>query len=198
MGKDALETIWTRRVTRAFTDQLVSKEDLETVVEAARWAPSAGNRRLQKFIVVENPRRIRQIRAISPGMSGYPSALVVICTDWQKAEREGLPLGHCNAYIDVGTAAENMLLAAHALELGTCPVASFSKEALKVLLDLPDWLSPDLVVCLGYPAKTPRSTRMIPAKPIHWQDLTYWERYDVDANGSTPSQVREEARDETK
>jgi len=92
-----------------------------------------------------------------------------------------LPLGHCNVFIDVGTAAENMLLAAHALGLGSVPVASFSKEALKVLLDLPDWLSPDLIICLGYPAKDPRSTRMIPAKPIRWQDLTYWERYDGEA-----------------
>ena len=180
MSNPVIETIRSRRVIRSFTDQPVSKTDLETVVEAGRWAPSASNNRLQKFIVVQNPRRIRQIRAISPGMFGHPPVLVIICTDWRKAKRLGLPVGNRGAYIDVGTAAENMLLAAHALGLGAGPVTSFSKEALKVLLDLPDWLSPDLIVCLGHRAEDSRLRRTMPAKPLHWQALTFWEGYDED------------------
>lgn len=183
MTDPVIETIRSRRVTRTFSDAPVSRADLETVVEAARWAPSASNNRLQKFIVIQNPRKIRQIRAISPGMFGYPPALVIICTDWRKAESLGLPVGDCGAYIDVGTAAENMLLAAHALGLGAGPVTSFSKAALKVLLDLPDWLSPDMIICLGHRAKTERVRRTRPAKPLRWQDLTYWERFEEDAAG---------------
>lgn len=178
MSNETIATIKSRRVIRSFTDEPISQENLETVVEAARWAPSASNLRLQKFIVVQNSETIRKIRTVSPGMGGYPTALVVICTDWQKAEAAGLPREDCGPYIDVGTAAENMLLAAHALGLGAGPVTSFSKEAVKVLLNLPDRLSPDMIICLGHAAPDARSQRTKPAKPLHWQDLTYWEWFE--------------------
>lgn len=179
MANPMLQLINSRRVIRSFSQQPVSKQDLEAILETARWAPSASNRRLQKFIVVQNRRKIGQIRAISPGMSGYPTALVVICTDWQKAGQEGLRIGECGVQIDVGTAAENMLLAAHALGLGAGPVTSFSKEAAKVLLNLPEWLSPDLMICLGHPAGEAKERRVKPARPLRWQELTYWERFEA-------------------
>lgn len=177
MNDPTLKTIWSRRVIRSFSGEPVTRADLAIVVEAARWAPSASNGRLQKFVVVQSQNRIRQIRAMSPGLTSNPAALVVICTDWQKAERAGHVPGDGYIYIDVGTAAENMLLAAHAIGLGAGPVTSFSKAGLQVLLDLPDWLSPDLIVCLGHPAQDGRKGRVKPARALHWQELTYWETY---------------------
>lgn len=177
MANPTIETIRSRRAVRAFTEQPVAQADLETIVEAARWAPSAGNRRLQKFIVVRKPQRIRLIRTMSPGMSGYPMALIIICNDWHKAEREGLNRGDCNVFIDVGTSMENMLLAAHALGLAAGPVTSFSHAGLKVFLGLPDWLSPEIIICLGYPAQDARSKRVRPPKSLDWRELTFWEQY---------------------
>jgi nitroreductase len=52
----------------------------------------------------------------------------------------------------VGTAVQTMLLAAHAIGLGAGPVMSFSKAAVGVILQLPDHLSPEALVCLGHPA----------------------------------------------
>lgn len=177
MSNDTMATIKSRRVVRSFTAEPISRDHLETIVEAARWAPSASNSRLQKFIVIEMPSTIENIRTVSPGMGGYPTALIVICTDWHKAEATGLPRSYCGPWIDVGTAAENMLLAAHALGLGAGPVTSYSKEAVKVVLDLPDWLSPDMIICLGHAAPDWQSKRTKLAKPLRWQDLTYWERF---------------------
>ena len=181
MRNPTLKTIWSRRVIRTFTDEPVARTDLETIVEAARWAPSASNRRLQKFVVVQSENKIRQIKALSPGIVANPTALIVICTDWQKAQKGGYVIGDCVDSIDVGTAAENMLLATHSLGLGAGPVTSFSKAGLQVLLDLPDWLSPELIICLGHPAKDGRKGRVKPAKVLHWQELTYWEKYDSTA-----------------
>jgi nitroreductase len=180
METDTIATIKSRRVVRSFTAEPISRDNLETIVEAARWAPSASNSRLQKFIVIQMPTTIQSIRALAPGMGGHPTALVVICTDWQKAQAIGLPREYCGPYIDVGTAAENMLLAAHALGLGAGPVTSYSKEALQVLLDLPNWLSPDMIICLGHTAPDWRSKRTKPATRLHWEDLTYWERFEAD------------------
>jgi len=177
MNKNTLDTIRTRRVTRYFLERPILREDLETIVEAARWAPSGGNRRLQKFIVVTNRRLIRLIRMMSPGIDRVPAALIVVCTDNQNAEKQGYSQNHPGILIDVGMASENILLAAHALGIGAGPVISFSQAAIRVFLDMPEWLSPDLIICLGYPSDQKRGGNVKPPKPLHWQDLTYWEKY---------------------
>jgi nitroreductase len=65
-----------------------------------------------------------------------------------------------------------MLLAAHSLGLDSGIVTSFSQAAAAEVLNLPDYSSPELLVCLGYAA--PRQ----PARsPVTWQSLTEWERF---------------------
>ncbi len=171
-----LDSIRTRRVIRDFTEETVTRTDLLQVMDAARWAPSAGNRRLHRFIAIQDPITIKLIRAVSPGIHGHPTALVVISIDWAKVARLGCKPHNPGVYIDVGTAAENMLLAAHSMGLGAGPMTSFSKEGVRVILGLPDWLSPELMICLGHPG-TPRSSPRRPAKPTRLEDLVSWERF---------------------
>jgi nitroreductase len=172
-----IQAIRSRRVTRHFSDRSLTQEILETIVEAARWAPSGGNRRLHKFVVVVNSKTIQNIRIMAPGIDSNPAAMIVICTDWEKAERQGFSPDHRMIWIDVGTATENILLAAQALGVGAGPATSFSPGAVQELLDLPDWLIPDLIVCLGYPSEKPPGGNVKPSKPLKWQDLTIWEKY---------------------
>src|SRR5262249_52076392 len=125
-GTAIFDAIRKRRVTRSFTAQPVERALLQQVVEAARWAPSAGNRRIHIFVVVDDAALIRKVRLMSPGMLGVPAALIVICTDWCRAELAGVKREELNTWIDVGTATQNMLLTAHELGLGAGPVTSFS------------------------------------------------------------------------
>jgi nitroreductase len=55
-------------------------------------------------------------------------------------------------YVDVGTAAATMLLVAHELGLGTCPVTSFSRAVVARLLALESGIEPWMIICLGHPA----------------------------------------------
>lgn len=183
-----IETIRARRVTRYFAKKKLNRSDLETVLDAGRWAPSAGNRKTQKFIVIENPRTVRLIRWIAPGIVDHPVALIVICTDWRPNYQIGSGRQSVNAYIDIGTTVENMLLAAQALGLGAGPVTSFSQAALRVLLELPHLLSPDLIVCLGYPAPHVSHLGVRPPKQISWKDLTYWESFETADVSTSPIQ----------
>jgi nitroreductase len=170
-----LDAIKSRRATRVFTDAPVSRETLLQILEAGRWAPSAGNRRLHRFVAIQDPTTIRLIRAVAPGMLGLPTALILICIDWRKAATLGCETNLAGLYIDVGTAAENMLLAGHALGLGTGPVTSFSQAAVRVILNLPDHLSPELFVCVGQPVKA-HPPRSHPATPTRLDGLVDWER----------------------
>lgn len=174
---EAIQLLRSRRITKRFTIRPIVRDSLETIVEMARWAPSAGNRRLQRFVVVQEHASIGRIRAFSPGIDSSPAAIIVICTDWSRAREEGIPDSSSRPWIDVGAAAQNMLLAAHALGIGAGPVTSFSQEAVRVLLNLPGWLEPNLLICLGHIDTSAPRTKIRAATRLRWQDLVYWERY---------------------
>jgi nitroreductase len=170
------EVLRTRRVCRSFRPEPPPDAWLRRITEAARWASSAGNRHIHKFLVVRSPERIQMIRAMAPGMLAAPPALIVVLTDRQAAERGGvrLDLDPANEG-DVGTAAMNMLNMAHALGLGACPVTSFSRTGVAVVLDLPEWLQPEWLVMLGFPAPAARVLAAGAPKPLTARDLTWWD-----------------------
>ena len=174
MTHEVLRVIRTRRVVRRMTAEPSDREQRITVLNAARGAPSGGNRRLHRFMAVQRPVTLRLRRMVSPGMLQRPTAAVVICIDWQRVAGSRIPPPNTVVAVDVGTALQTMLLAAHAIGLGAGPVMSFSKAAVRVILQLPDHLSPEVLVCLGHPAPDgppPMRTR----GRITWQSLTDWE-----------------------
>jgi nitroreductase len=79
-------------------------------------------------------------------------------------------------YVDVGTATQTMLLAAHSLGLGAGVVTSFSQAAVSAVLNLPDGLSPEMFICLGHAAAV-QPAGMRPRGEVTWQTLTQWERF---------------------
>ena len=176
MQDPVLDAIRTRRVARSLSDQPIERGLLERILDAGRWAPSAGNHRPQRFVVIEDPLTLRVLRLVSPGMFPRPGAVIVICRDQDEEAFHKIPSDSKTVYIDVGTAAENMALAAHAIGLGAGPVTSFSKEAVRVVLNLPQRLISEMFLCLGYPVPVERAP-MRPWRKITWRDLTYWERF---------------------
>jgi nitroreductase len=171
-----LEAIRSRRMVRAMADRPIERARLEAVLEATRWAPSAGNRRLHRFVVVQDPLTLRVLRMVAPGMFQRPAVVVVICIDQARAVSFGMRPTGKGLYVDVGTAAQTMLLAAHSLGLGAGVVTSFSQVAVSEVLNLPGHLSPEMFVCLGYPAPV-QPPGMRPRERITWQSLTAWERF---------------------
>ncbi len=172
------QAIKARRVTRTFTELPVARDDVMRLLESARWAPSAGNRRIHKFVVVEDGQAIELIRAVSPGMLGLPAALIVICSDSAKAEIEGVKMASdTTTWIDVGAAAQNMMLAAHELGLGACPTTSFSRSGVRAALGLPEHLEPEYILQLGQPAQEKRVMRAGVSTRLSVEDITFWERF---------------------
>ena len=183
MTNPVLEAIRTRRMARALTGEPIARSELEEVLKAARWAPSAGNRRLHRFIAVQDPLTLKLLRMVSPGMFQRPAAIVVICIDRARAESFGMRPNAKGLFVDVGTAAQTMLLAAHSLGIGAGVVTSFSQAAASAVLNVPEGLSPEMFVCLGHAAPT-QPPAMPPRGPVTWQSLTQWERF------PSPGQIR--------
>lgn len=166
------DAIRSRRAIRDFTDEPVAPEAIERILRAVRWAPSAGNRRLHKVIVIDDRADIARVRAVSPGMVGNPPLLLVLCTDATQLEAEGVKTYDTSTMLDVGTTAMCMMLAAHELGLGSCPTTSFSVEGVRGALNIPTHLTPDFILQVGHAA--PSAAAASGGDSLETAEFTYW------------------------
>lgn len=164
---DVLEAIKQRRSIRQFTEQAIERELLEQTLDAARWAPTAHMR--WRFIVVTDPTVKEMMRQVSPGVFATPAAFVVICSEKPPAPSAWDDLTYM---ADCAIAAQNIMLAAYGLGLGSCVVISYARTAVKEILDIPDQVKPELIVTLGYPAEDPAP----PPRP-RLKDIVFVDKY---------------------
>ena len=159
------EVIKKRRSIRSYLDKPVSDEDAIQILDAARLAPSGGNKQRWKFIYVNEKNILRMIKNCSPGFYGDATAAIIMGTDTSLASQSWLELqqetsgrssfGNIIAILDIGFAAENMSLAAEALGLGSCAIASFNVGCISKVINAPENFLPILVFSLGHPDKIP-------------------------------------------
>jgi len=143
---DVFEAIQKRRSIRAYKNEPVPEESLAKVLEAARIAPSAGNRQEYKFIVVKDEKRRRELAQACNNQSFIGDASVVIVGCSTNPQRR-------YAFVDVAIALDHMTLAAVAEGLGTCWIGAFSESKVKELLGIPDSVSVVCILPVGIPAK---------------------------------------------
>jgi nitroreductase len=180
VGPEALlELLRTRRVVRDYAPGAVDEEQLRMVLEAGTWATSASNNRVQRFLVVRDQHRMDLVKSMAPGIYSKPGAMIIMCTDLRLVAGAQLQLEKDHSiWIDVGTAAMNMMVQAHALGLGTCPVTSFSTSGVGVALGLPDHARPDFILQVGHRRDSGRQP--VPAGSSDRRRLArfvYWETY---------------------
>jgi nitroreductase len=82
-----------------------------------------------------------------------------------------------SVWMDVGTAAMSMMLAAHALGLGSCPTTSFSRSRVAAVLNLPSTAVPEFILQLGHRAPERRELRPGASTKLSLDELLDWERY---------------------
>jgi len=149
---EVFEAIKRRRSIRRYNYKELEQDTLIKILEAARWTPSGGNRQPWQFIVVTDRKKIKQLVLSSPGFSGEEAALVlVLCL-----EKERIMKTSYDVCLDLGMAAQNIMLATYALGLGSCAIASFTLRAVNRILDIPDTLETKLLISVGYSGHTPK------------------------------------------
>ncbi len=148
-----------RRATRYFSKTPIEEEVLAKLASAAHRAPTGGNTPYRRVMVVNDEKVIRVLRQVSPGILGEPAAVLVIYTDMTIARRNGR-LSEICATIDAGAAAENAVLMATELGLGSCFTKSYSEAAVKELLGIPESFRTEVIIQLGYP-------REVQPPPVH-------------------------------
>jgi len=164
---DVLEAIRDRRSIRRYHKKDVPEEKLMQVLEAGRWAPSAHNSQPRKFIVVRNEkvrRELAQIATYGSFLAEAPVAIAVVID----------PSSSNHPIEDGAAATQNMLLAAHALGLGSCWIGSYGsgyETRARRILGVPDNKRLLSLISLGYAADSGGTTR------IELGKLVCYERY---------------------
>ncbi len=161
VNSPVLQAIFQRRSIRKYTDAPVSRDDLVTMLEAARWAPSGSNRQPWRFLVMMQGDKRKD--ALSD-MCAYKhiidaaGALILVVTD-QEACRHPV-----KDHQSVGAALQNMLLAAHDLGLGAVWIGQImdrKREVMAVLHQDPDRFDFMALVAVGHPAEQGRPPQRI-------------------------------------
>ena len=167
MTDDLLTLMKSRRSCRHFLDKAVPCKLLETLIEAGRFAPSASNVQAWKFCLITDPDLVRKVDLFSPGLSGKPPVILAICSDREYAgKRGGVAASEILATIDASMAAENIMLEAVSLGLGTCAIKSFNNAAVRKLLKLPPQIEIELLLSIGYPDADPHIPLRKPLEEI--------------------------------
>ncbi len=166
---EVFEAVKGRRSIRAFKDTDVSPEIVEKLIEAARWAPSAGNIQPWEFIIVRNPETKRRLAEAALGQSFIEEApvVIVVCADEERSARGYGTRGRALYCIqDTAAAIQNIHLAAYALGLGTCWVGAFREDEARKILGIPEGVRPVAIIPVGYPAESPQPRNRRPIKQI--------------------------------
>lgn len=176
MIKDLLKQ--TRSYRRFRREPAPTMADLEALVELARLAPAASNKQPLKYVLVQDPQMLPQVFSCvkwagyltdwpGPSPEERPTAYIVILNDLSISEGREMHL------IDVGLAAQSIILGAREKGFGACLLGSADKARLGNLLGLPEGLKIELVIALGAPGERVELTSVGSDG-----DIRYWRSED--------------------
>lgn len=138
---ETYQSILDLRVVRRFTDEQLRDEHLDQVLEAARWTGSAKNLQRWSFIVVDDPEQKERLLEAGDFLTPVMNAPLVIVL-----------VSHPGGYeFDMGRVAQNILLAASAIGVGSCPVTLHHEDIAHDVLGIPEGHRARYAVALGYP-----------------------------------------------
>lgn len=148
-GKTYFDIIEERFSCRSFTDESVSTQEIQRILEAARIAPSAVNFQPVRIYVVENSEILKRLTDATRFTFGAKT-IFVICYDTEQSwHRRSDNKDH--GEIDATIATTQMMLAATALGIGSCYVCSFKEALLREILDIPSTYNVSALLPIGYP-----------------------------------------------
>jgi len=147
------DAILTRRSVRKYKKEPVKVEDLKVILEAARQAPSAGNKQPWEFIVIRDEETKTKMAEIARKQMWIADAgVVVVALSKDKADPT---IYERWVERDVMTAVEHMVLQSWELGYGTCWIGAFTQPETKELLSIPEAMNVICVLPIGVPDQEP-------------------------------------------
>jgi nitroreductase/FMN reductase (NADPH)/FMN reductase [NAD(P)H] len=162
-----LQQLKERKSVRAFTDREITAEEKSAVLEAAVNAPTAGNQQLYTILDITD-RALKERLAVTCDNQPFiadAKMVLIFCADCKKWYDAFVAAG-CQprtpgagdlllAVSDANIAAQNAVVAAHSLGIGSCYIGDIMEniEAHREALALPPWVFPAAMLVFGFPTQ---------------------------------------------
>ncbi len=147
---DIQNIILTRRTIRKYKTDAVSEQQIENMLKAAMYAPSANNKQPWSFIVVDDRTMLNKIMGVHPYSKMLKEAplAIVVCSDELIEPMTSYWIQDCSAAI------QNILLSAHGMGLATAWLGVNPREDrmrnVSELFELPSHIQPLAIIAVGY------------------------------------------------
>lgn len=185
---DTLKIMFDHRSIRKYSDQPITKETLQHILQAACNGSTMGNMQLYSIIVTQDKEKMKEM---APFHFNQPIAtnaplILTFCADFNRFNKycsfrdaETTAYNNLQSYhwavIDAIIAAQNACVAAESLGLGICWLGTITYNADKFIsaFDLPKEVMPVACISFGYPDETPDLTDKLPVEAIvHYEKYT--------------------------
>lgn len=144
---EVAEAIKTNRSVRQFSDQPVSRAQIEQIVNAGRLSGSAKNRQPWQFVVVTERARLQALSECGPWcghLAGAAFGVVLVVENLHEPPTLTTPF-------DLGRASQNMILAAWELGIASCMATIYESEKARAALGIPENMAVPWALSFGYP-----------------------------------------------
>jgi nitroreductase len=165
MSNDIYDFILELRAIRSFEDRPLTDDDLGAILEAARWTGSSKNRQDWSFVVVTEPDQREALATCGDFTRPLRSSAATIVIVQEPGGYE----------FDSGRVAQNMMLAAKAIGVASCPITLHRHEDAADVLGLPPDRKARYAVAFGYPGPDSGPTRMGGRRPTG--ELVHHQHY---------------------
>lgn len=154
-----LEALLNRRSIRKYTDEPISREDITSILEAGRWAPSGMNNQAWRFMILhQNDSRTAKVAQCTKYSKIAEAAKILICVF---LERECI-YNEMKDHQAAGACLQNMMLAAYSLNIGTVwlgEILNQESQLMEILGLSPEKYELQAVLAAGHPAQKGGSSR---------------------------------------
>lgn len=145
---------------RTFEARTLGPDHLERILDAGRHAGSSKNLQRWDFIVIDDREHLEALAAVGPYASHLAGAAVAIALVTPDPSAPGAAL---SILWDLGLTAQNMMLAAWELGIGSCPATVYEPALARELLGYPEDRACEYILSFGYPVDPDELTR--PPRP---------------------------------
>ena len=173
---ETLQAIFTRKSTRSFSDRPVEDGKIRTILRAGMSGPSCRNTRDWSFLVVRDRDTLNAMADIN-GTVAEPLRRaafgILVLGDYERAHSEAKDYW----VIDGAIAAENMILAAHGMGIGSVWLGTWPRpervDGQRKLFHLPEDAIPHSIIAFGYP----KETEQYPERDLYDESRVHYDRW---------------------
>lgn len=162
---DAYQAIISKRDRREYDGKPIPDDALHRILQAGRMAGSSSNTQTVRYIVMRDKAAKERLAPAGPGTAPLVNAPLAIVIVQERGRRD----------FDVGRSAQNMMVAAWAEGIHTCPIGLREEAIASEALGLPETHVAAIGISFGYPAPSTATGESRPRLPL--EDLVHYDRW---------------------